>query len=332
MSKKNNKKTVLMIGPLQKGQNTRPRARKTRKQKKKSAVPHALHEAICSNYDPFCSAAVGAKLHDRNTSPSLTFHTKSITPIVTDAAGYAFTWVTPDPLNAFNKGTIVAGNVTAYVNLSNEFYNTLVGPGIANQWRVVSYGCKYYTTQSWTNATGLIITSEINGNYTATTGLSVTTTTLGSIVKSMPLRDANIQFIGRPRGVEAEDYEALAGAGDLGYTTWAISMSGATVSTTVGYLELIVNYEWIPYVFNAYNQLATAAAPHNPAVMDGRARVAEKVSPINFTGSLDQVRGAMVNAAAVGKEVQETVKTASNLYQTVKPLIPAARLVGGLLL
>lgn len=332
MAKNKQKKSQMQfIGPLTL-KSTNKRAKRTRPQRSKMGGNHALHEAVCSVYDPFCPGAIGAKLPDKSTANTLTFHTKSIASINTNALGNAFIWVGPDPVLCVNVGTVDAGGVvTAYSSLSNDFFTTIVNTGGASQWRVVSYGCRYYTTAPWTTATGLLVTSEVSGNYSTVSLPNITTMTMGSVAKSMPVRDANVQFTGRARGIESEDFEQTSGA-DLGFTTFTMGFSGCAVSSVVGYLEVVINYEWIPAAYTGYVGLATPSAKHSPLVMDARANVSTNTPPILHTGSLEQARSAMSNASTVANEITSTIGTANTMYQSVKPLLPYARAAGKLLL
>jgi len=318
------------IGPLTK-KGTKKREKKERKQNKQRAmprgVPRAIVEAVCSNYDPFCASAMGAKIHDSNTAPSLSYFSRSLFPVTTNAQGNALIWISANPLTNCNTATINAGGVvTAYTSSPNTFYSNIAAfPSIIQQSRLVSGGARFFTTQAWTSATGVLTIASISADYDDGILPNVATGTGSVATKSLALRDANAQTILRPRGMEALDYVEDPAA-DYGYTSAMYTITAATPSTTVAFIEMVDNYEWIPQFNTGYNLLATKAAPHLPVVMDARTHLATNADPTEI-GVLGKFSSVMSDAEKSVKQVSGTIDTALSMYNSVskyKPLLQAA--------
>lgn len=280
------KKKVLMIGPLPKGVNVRPRQKRSRKRNRRRGKKMggngdsmvAAH-AICSNYNPFCEVASNAKLFDENSAPSSTYSSKQMISIATDAAGQAYYAFTPRPQNGNAKATIVANLVTAWTLGTNTPFYTLLGSTVVKNFRVVSWGIKFYTTQAWTDAIGNVIISETTDYAQQYLGQDVTSLNNGQRVKAMALRDAEAYCVGRPLGKLAEDYQtSLTGWG--GHSNFTIAIDGGKASSTIGTAEIIINYEWQAISNTGYVLLASKAAPDMPVVLKGRSDVAANTDPI----------------------------------------------------
>jgi hypothetical protein len=127
---------------------------------------------------------------------------------------------------------------------------------------------------------------------------------LGTNNKMYPLRNADAYFIGKPEGVQSQQYlDISTNTVDLPWTGCIIAIGGATASTAVGYIELIINYEWLPVNSSGYATAATAAAPSVPKIMDARSNLFSKVETVGkYTASHD---GAWVREA--GKFVLRTL-------------------------
>lgn len=294
---------------------------------------HNLAERVCSNLDPFCSSAHGAKLFDSNASPSLTFHSRQLFTVTTDASGNAMIWVTANPQKCIMEATFSSGVVASWLEESNSFY-TLVGTSM-NSFRVVSYGVRFNTTQSYMTATGTLVASETSQNYDSTiVGQNPLSTNLGLTVKTMPLRDASLQWFGRPRGVESTEYQQTWGA-DLAYTQLLLGFSG-TASANIGYLEVIINYEWMPGTNTPFAAWATPAAPHIPEVINARSNVASSVDAIQAAGShLNNFNGVIGEAKTTLTTMANTTANLASLASVVYPqargVAVAARGVAGAL-
>jgi len=317
----------------QKQKKSKPK--KTPKQPKMKMVkaPNHLIEAVCSNYDPFCNAALGAKLHDRNTAPSLTFCSRNLVDVQTNAQGRAMVWMSVDPQLGIATAILDAtGQATSYVTTANSFYSQITSAtNQCSQWRVVSAGYRFFTTQAWSTAAGVLTVSEISSNYQPSVLPNVNSMNLGVTMKATPLRDSSVQTIFRPRGIESEDYENTYGA-DLGFTSSILCVYGASASTIVGTIEVVINYEWIPTLNSGFSLLATNAATHIPAVMDARTNLAQKVAPIQGGSTLASFKSTMDDANKSLNEAAAIAATGVSMYNTAKRFAPLAKVASSLLL
>lgn len=245
-----------------------------------SGMSSNLSKVVCSISNPFCPEANGAKLPDPNTTRSLTYQNRQVIPIATEIDGEFGYFFNPNAFSTYTPAVLAGstGTISAWGSGSSSTFWSTIGTSIGS-YRVVSWGLKYKTSQAWTSATGLMIVSEINGDPRLTTGQSINSLQLGTVGEYYPIRDADLYFIGRPTGMASQEYVAGSTSNVLPWTGCMITGTG-TASTTVGYVELVINYEWLPINNTGYVTASTAAASNNSVAMDTRAKLFEGVSTI----------------------------------------------------
>lgn len=325
------------IGPLKKGERNRgvvvvSRARRPRRrQKQKRAQPNmsvrsVIAEKVCSVYDPFCPAAKGAKIPDQNSSTSFPYQTRVGFPIIVDANGAGMYWINWDPATLFNSATVVLGVTTAWFsNTAGTFY-TMVGTSVA-QWRVVSAGFKFKTTQPWTTATGSLIVSDVSQVFNAAdVGQQLGSLQMGR-AEMYPVRNADVTFTGGVRGSENNNYNANFG-NDPAMNGGILSFFGCAPSVTVGYVEIIVNWEALPVADGGFQSFATPAAKHEPTVMDARARLPSITNTITSATNMAHDATHTINGAS--KAINEITAMASAISGAYNS--PAGKLAMRLLL
>jgi hypothetical protein len=238
-------------------------------------------EAVCSIFNPFCPEANGAKLFDDNSSRSCVFQARTAIAVTVDTNGASAFYFTHNPNQmVVSASTITSSAVVAWgATNPNAFYST-VGNANIGSYRVVSWGVHYKTTLPWTTATGLMVVSEQNANTTATTGQNVGSMQSGMDVSTLAVRDAEFWYSGKPLGNAACDY--IVGAGNnsyINYTTLLVTVVGGPVGSTqtIGYADVIVNYEWTPPSNGAYDYFSSPAAPSVPEIMGARADLAKSI-------------------------------------------------------
>lgn len=272
------------------------------------SVPHGIVERICSNFDPFCQAAMGAKLFDENTIPSMTYTSRQIFPITLDANGVALVWFNNSYRNYFMTATIVAGTVTGWTATDSDAYSSLTTA--MSRWRVVSTGLKYFTTQAWTSASGYINISEITEPYNSANLPVANSLRLGPRVTSVPLRDAKFVMIGRGKGMQTRTYKVPDDI-ESGYSGTMLYFNGAA-NTLVGYVEAITNFEWIPDAYTSYQLYTTPAAPHVPMIMDAVGDLSSKgINLKQITDSVNQAADFMSAAKQSAHKVSGIVDDVS---------------------
>lgn len=291
--------------------NRRRRRNKMTKQSTSSQVGVKLGELICSNTDPWCTLAINAKIYDSNSAPSLTYSNRQIFPISTLASGeFALAISTKDNAVFSSASTITSGAVVAWAAATQSTFSSQLGSSYVSGYRVVSYGVKFVTTQAWTSAVGLLIVNETTGSQSGISGQSVSSPMMGSRSIITPIRDAKVTYTGRALGDTSNEY--ISPTATPAYTTLLITMTGGAASVNViGYLELVINYEWVPIAGTAYVGMATQAAPNIPEVLSGRAHVASNTNNLQLTDDTSKI-GDSVMATAM-----DYVKTATDVISTI---------------
>lgn len=283
-------------------------------------VPAGLHSLVhqaCSNFDPFCQAAMGAKQYDNNTMPSLTYQNRQVLAVVTDASGQSIVWFNNTPTSYYAVGTITAGNVTAWTPTDSQFLTTVTSTNLA-QWRVVSTGLRYYTTQAWTAASGYMVATEMSQTYAGFVGISASSLRLGPVARTLALRDAQVTVVGRSKGVKCREYQEVAGL-DSGYTGTVLYFNG-TASTTVGYIEFITNYEWTADPNSSFQFYASPAAEHKPAVLEAVTTMSSLNSNIKtFTGGVDSAVSFMSEAKTAVNKVAGLIEDVGAIGGMISP-------------
>jgi hypothetical protein len=329
-----------MKNKSKKANKTKPRPKKGKSKNKQSSgmrlqpsnLPNGIIEKVCSNYDPFCQAAQGGKLFDENTAPSLTYNNRQIFAVTTDAAGEYLAWFNNTPTRWFNTATIVAGAVTAWTSLDSNFYTNIGTAGIS-KWRVVSTGLRFFTTQSWTTATGYMNITEASEylQLPPTVGFVAGSLRLGPRSKTLAIRDANCTVIGRSKGMVSRTYKDAPEA-DSGYTGSILYFNGVP-STTIGYLEVVTNFEWIADPGSNYQFFASPAAPHSRTVLDSVTKLATDTNNIKtLSDGIDNAHSFMKDAKnAVSKTVgliEDAAAIGGMIYPPLRGFTKGMKLIG----
>jgi len=257
-----------------------PRARLVRQPQMRTG-DYNLAKAVCSNSNPFCPEAYGAKYYDENSVRSLTYQERTLFSLDTDAAGtcaYAFSM---GARAARSQGTVVAGTITAWgAYADTNFYGTAA----AGEYRVVSAGFRYRTTQPWTEAKGVLVIQEHPNDPTSVTTIGVGNLRQGSNATMFAVRDADVYFIHKPQGMFSTSYTPIGNTGALSsWSSAVVGIVGGAASANAGYIEVITNYEYTAVASTAYSTMATPAAPSVPTVMQARAVVLGATPPIGKT-------------------------------------------------
>jgi len=283
---------------------------------------------LCAISNPFCPAAKGAKLFDSDTTPSITYRVSQLIPITTDSNGYQAIMVSSTPHLAYYKATtITAGTVAVWdAGNDNSFYSQLSNN--VGYWRPVSAGVRIKTTQAWTSATGFFAITEINNQSTAQLP-DCGALTYGLRAEMQPVRDCDVSMIFRPLGRAPETYQSMS-SGGLVTTGLLLTTSGATASTTIGEVELVVNYEYLPTPVSGFQQFTSQAGHNIPNVMNARANVlAEMPQIIKGAGSPADDRNWMAKAADALNSIAGVAVPAMGAYNSMTPETKSLVLGGG---
>jgi hypothetical protein len=342
MTNKDKKITVNanFIGPLQKGQKRKNKRKRTKRRgnfRKMGSMPqssNSLNEKVCSQLDAFCPAACGAKVYDTNSSRSLTFQARQTVSIQLDTNGYACYYFTSNPNYISNKATITSNLVASWAGgQGTQFASTLTTT--IGKWRVVSWGIHVMSVQSYNNAQGMYIISDVTENAGASTGQDPNSFTNGQGTTVVPVPGAEFFWTGKPLGMPATEYvEAYNTAVYNNYTQCLLTVVGGSTGATpnVALADVCINYEWIPSNVSGgttYNQLTSAAAPNIPAVMDSRANAAATLPIVVPSKGIieygNEVMNKVEGAINLGMRVGGAVATALPMFRGYKMLGSAIR-------
>lgn len=232
---------------------------------------HYAH-MVCSITNAFCPQAEGARIPDNDTQKTLTYCSKDMVPITTDANGSAAIWVTAAPSAAWTKATtIVANGVTVWGSSSVNMFSSTYSSSI-DGFRVVTGGVRIISVAPFTSAQGVVVVTEVNN---LTLSLLPSLTSLGYGLRSECQRLVNIDdcYMLRSRGSFTQVYStALTDANRT--TNFLICFSGCAASTVVAEIEMITNYEWVPIATSGLGAFATPSPGPIGGVMEAAGRLA----------------------------------------------------------
>lgn len=310
----------------QKQQKKQPKQKKTRGRKQKqsmgSPATDSLIHAVCSNLNPFCPQAKGAKLFDDNANPSATYQTRDLIPLTSNAQGNLLLYLGSHPLYAYQYGTLTATapyTVSAWGSaVSNSFYDAYTTN--IDTYRVVSYGFRYKSTQALMDAQGTVMVVQCGEKFiTGSTGQSLTSLSQGLNSEFTTNSGASLECVGRPSGnVLPNTYHGVTDGSVPGYTTFMLCFSGVGVNSQFGSVELVINYEWSPKE-GPIQQLASKAAPSVPEVMTLRSNTASSMPLV--AKFVDAATSDMSWMNQVAKNIQ----TVGNLGMTLASFTPYGR-------
>jgi hypothetical protein len=330
MAKKKNR----MIGPQPK-----PKAPR-RKRNQKVAVPYGiatshLAKTVCSNLDPFCPHAMGAKLHDENGARSLTFQSRQTTIFTTDANGRLMVFWGYSPRQYYSIATMdITGVVTSWsAATDNNFYSTI--GTTSGKWRVVSWGVHVTSMMPYNTASGVYIATEVTEAPVATSQV-IGSNAYGAESHISPAPAAEFYFVAKPLSMVANNYiEDVTTVVNNNYTSFVLALMGAPASTAAFAAEVIINYEWIPHTQGSgYNLMTSPSAPYNMQVMAARSIAASSLPVTIHARStveaghqvLDKVEDALEFAARAGGLAMQLApmgRAAMSAARTVRSLLPS---------
>jgi len=281
-------------------------------------APPALIAHVAASVNPFDPSSSGKKIHDANAAQTFTFQARSNFQMVTNANGMAYSEYYPSikeattgidsTTAAFIPVTGIVGGGVGHTNVDATDYTNLTGQ--VNKYRIVSWGIKITALESAFAVKGRVLirslpqTCKISGqnvlgysddNHTAALGKD-----LDLIVIPSHNGESYYQFLEPDstwNNIDATDDAIIPSFRAVGVT-----VSGATVSTTVLSIEHVVNIEVIPKLATIGARLSTPAAPQNlhalQAVNNTRSTLPLVHSTPTLASSIRKYAGAALGAAA----------------------------------
>lgn len=262
--------------------------------------PHrtSVVEAVCSQTNPFCMEAKGAKMFDRSMTPSVPYQIVSTGVLATvGVTGQCALQVTcADGYQGYRTAATFAGSAVATWNARVVPSGAAWLTSNVQRYRVVSFGVRYFSVVSPMNASGLVTV--------ATAGESGSAPDFDSAdwveVNRFPLASVEGQWIGKPRDDDFAMYNNYTSSSTITnyYTTLNLGVAGGPVggATTVLGFEIIWNLECVLSSGNASVHLSTPAAPHNVTVEQASAGVLSNV-PSHIPGPSSNVTAVIMKHA-----------------------------------
>lgn len=247
-----------------------------------------LAEAVCSQSDPFCVAAKGAKMFDRSMTPSVTFQVvqTGVLPTV-GVTGNALLQVTAaDCYQGYRTAATFSGSAVASWNARVVPSGSAWLTANVNKFRVVSFGVRYYATVSPMSASGVITIGTAQETLSAPDPDNADWTE----VARTPVSAAEGAWVGKPRDDDYSTYSVTSLASTTipqYYTQLNLGVGGGPLGgpTTILGFEIIWNLECVLNTGNASMHLATPAAPHIPQIEAAASRVTA-ITPSHNPGPL----------------------------------------------
>lgn len=234
---------------------------------------HALVARVCSQLDPFCVAAKGAKQYDGSSLRSIPVSCRGYLSLQTDANGMAIVAFGMDPFKSWRAATTIAGQVPTAWGGANA-YSGMIGTASTTKFRLVSGGVSVRSiTSSMTNqgVIGIGVLPQ-SASFVTLGPLDVNKVTEWPENIRTPVKDPRglTAFVKNDNLVAREFTKSPAVAGsDItshGTTPLVVYCVGSNPSTAIAHIEYVFNYEVTFDVQDGLYALATPANPDNSLV------------------------------------------------------------------
>ncbi len=292
MTKKKTTSVALVVQQPKKQQQKKKKKNKNKpKPSRIGTSMHSLQAAVCSVTDPFCDHAKGGRWTDETNVPSLPYQVRAMLTVATDANGSACVAILPDLVGGWSTTNTITGTTAAFTG----DFTPLDGTIVPSQYRLVSGGWKFISTVAPMYAQGEIAGIEFSGGHVDLTAVAINPFKVPARY-SQPLADRKpVHYVYRPAGPDARKFQQYAAgptpinAGTSNDWTWSIcSIYGGPVSTTVGYIEMTFNFEFLFEENSAYNSFLSKPPGSNPLISTASSHVQSSRPPF-ISGSTDAV-------------------------------------------
>nr|WRQ64943.1 hypothetical protein [Sobelivirales sp.] len=228
---------------------------------------------VCSNTDPFCEAASGAKIPDSSSVRTLAYRNRRVFTLTTSAAGGGALLVTPNyvresvcPMTLVTPPFIYAptGNIANPDGISG-----------ADGFRIVTCGFIIRNITAPLNSSGMVYIRQLANSYPLTSDIDVVA------YGSSKALDVSLQMCKEVAVVCSRSSQPITDFYDMtdpgvdqrtykvqGFPALTVAVSGAPASTAVLQVEWFVNYEITFDESAAVGRLATPSIASIPLVDD----------------------------------------------------------------
>lgn len=267
-----------------------------------------LIHKVCGQTDPFCQHAVGAKMFDRSSAPSITIQCRAFATITSDASGYAAWSFSGDPFQGYALAGLTAGAVTSWFAASKPSeWTNFISPNML-QYRIVSSGFRLFCTAAPLSASGTLMVATLSDLPSATIGMTISSNLYTEVAR---YTIAGHESVWHSKPVSAGQYteyvNVAAGNGSNGVTNALVYIAGAPASTSMLSVEMIWNVECTPDTNNGMARMATPAFRHVSQIEDAASNTTAKI-PSSYKGGIEAF-GQLVVRAAKGAVTQLALDT-----------------------
>lgn len=281
--------------------------------------------------DPFHPAAKNIKIHDNNGAPSITVQARKNYVLSTTANGVATLRFHPllnECISVYN-GTAISvtgqfpGAGVSWSATQVEGYTSIADS--CDEFRVVSMGIRLTTVEAALNCKGTVYITEVPGTWQGVGNEYINTSGPRNYNCALT-KGMDLTIIPDSNGFQQHEYipvTSTATSDNYGFQSIRLAVVGATVSTAVINVEVVINIEAIPKINSLGSYLATPAAPDSSHVREAIANTRAQLHHTNPTPTL----GSRIKSA-IGSLGQMVLNGAADV------LLPRAtgylsRLLGG---
>jgi hypothetical protein len=219
-------------------------------------------EAVCSNIDPFCPAADGAKQFGGGASnKSVPVRCIGLGYVTTTGGGEAITRIQPNLVYTMQDASSItshaaAGWSTAVPMSAYSELSTYDG-----QYRIVSFGVHVFSTTAATASQGAVsLVTTAGPDDTLNVG-----NTMHLDTQRTSLAGLDAYWIAKPADL-SQDFVDIASTVKTGWSNLYIVVSAAATSTVVIGYEVIMNIEWYPTLPGILSSVSTPMWSSKPRV------------------------------------------------------------------
>nr|WRQ64821.1 hypothetical protein [Sobelivirales sp.] len=262
---------------------------------------------VCSLTDPFCEHARSGKYFDSNGARSLTYPTRRMLNIVTNANGEQAYILMPNFNCAFQSVASVLPAGTADATFGNVSATSSLLTTVGN-YRLTSWGFRIKHVVTPLNANGMVSIRGFSSQSGSSYGTVNCLTMNADVVANVPVQDCkDVAIVGKRANNTSSFYTAPATTWSVGafpsawvgngWDVYTIYISGATAGTHIVTLEIYENFEVVINDDDPMAQLMTAPPPANDLVTKATAAVTSTAHSV-FEKGLEAASNYVKKAAA----------------------------------
>jgi hypothetical protein len=249
---------------------------------------------VCSNTDPFCKHADGAKQFGKGSQNTIPMQCRTYAQMPTNASGLGAMQVSPRLIQQFRGVSTYSGTSTATWNAWADAPELASLTAYEGEYRIVSAGIHVFCIAAPTDSSGVVI---VNTTQEANT-IMQSTSSLYLDSHRTSLAGCDLYCIAKPQN-ESEKFHSLDAA-IQNFSTFTVMVYAGPVSKPAVGIDIFLNIEWYPILETVFARLAT---PNNV------------VSP--------QIDYAIINTSSLTKYVYDHLPSKEVAEKAMKFLLTA---------